>query len=489
MLSTVFVAALALQAPTTPRPARPASPPPATLIARALQAMGGADALRDLAPVTTDFYNVGFGLGQEETPSSPARATVTVGRNVTDWRTGSRMQTVETRQVSGNVMQQRRVTAGGIGMAQTGTNPPQADPPGVVANVERAVRAVPSQLVLQAANNPTALTPLAPRTWRGEPHDGVRYVNGPDTLNLFFDRSSGLPAVVERVTDDPILGDRHTATVYTRWVPLGPGGVLWPRQIDVLVNDRLQGHTVVTAAGIGPVADSVFAIPDSIAARAQRAPDAPAPVAVNLVELAPGVWRAEGGTHFSLVVEQPTQLVVVEAPQSTARIQAVLDTLRARFPRKPVGLVVNTHHHWDHAGGLRGAMAAGIPVLTHRRNLEFVRGIAAARKTVAADALSRRARTATIRAVDDSLMIGSGDTRVVIYRLPTVHAEGMLAAYVPAARVLFTSDVLTPGQNLAPVGSAEVAALARARGIAVERVVGGHGGIASWPDVERAAGN
>jgi glyoxylase-like metal-dependent hydrolase (beta-lactamase superfamily II) len=134
-------------------------------------------------------------------------------------------------------------------------------------------------------------------------------------------------------------------------------------------------------------------------------------------------------------------------------------------------------------------MAAGIPVLTHRRNLEFVRGIAAARKTVAADALSRRARTATIRAVDDSLMIGSGDTRVVIYRLPTVHAEGMLAAYVPAARVLFTSDVLTPGQNLAPVGSAEVAALARARGIAVERVVGGHGGIASWPDVERAAGN
>jgi hypothetical protein len=65
----------------------------------------------------------------------------------------------------------------------------------------------------------------------------------------------------------------------------------------------------------------------------------------------------------------------------------------------------------------------------------------------------------------------------------------MLAAYVPAARLLFQSDVLTPGANLAAAGSAEITAMARARGLAVERVVGGHGGIANWPDVERAAGN
>jgi len=63
----------------------------------------------------------------------------------------------------------------------------------------------------------------------------------------------------------------------------------------------------------------------------------------------------------------------------------------------------------------------------------------------------------------------------------------MLAAYVPAARLLFVSDVLSPGPTLAPVGSAEVVALARARGITVDRVAGGHGGVANWADVERAA--
>ena len=88
--------------------------------------------------------------------------------------------------------------------------------------------------------------------------------------------------------------------------------------------------------------------------------------------------------------------------------------------------------------------------------------------------------------VDDSLTIGEGDRRVVIYRLPTAHVEGMLAAYVPSARLFFTSDVLTPGPTLAAAGSAELVAFARSRGVQIERVVGGHGGIANWADVEKA---
>ena len=80
---------------------------------------------------------------------------------------------------------------------------------------------------------------------------------------------------------------------------------------------------------------------------------------------------------------------------------------------------------------------------------------------------------------------------MLLYALPTAHAEGVLAAYLPGPRLLFASDVLSPpaagGAPLAPAGSAELAAMVRARGIAVDRFVGGHGGIAAWADVERAA--
>jgi glyoxylase-like metal-dependent hydrolase (beta-lactamase superfamily II) len=430
-------------------------------------------------------------LGQEETPESPARANVSYGRSVADYASARFAGPIELRNVAGAVNKLRRVTAGGIGMVETDGRPAPMNP-AVVASFETDVRRFPDRLLLAALDNPPALSTLPVRTFRGRPHDGVRYAAGPDTVSLFFDRASGLLTVIETLTDDPILGDRRTESWFTRWQNAG-GGVLYPRQFDRFWNGRLQQHAVFTAVTINPeTPDSLFAIPDSIAARAERSNPTPPPLVVTLVELAPGVWRAEGGTHHSLVVDQGARLLVVEAPLGAARMQAVLDTLRARFPTKPVGLVVNTHHHWDHSGGLRAALAAGVPVVTQASNAAFVRGIAAARKTVSPDELARRLGPARVRApaitaVADSLVLGAGDGRVVVYRLPTAHVEGMLAAYVPAARLLFVSDVLSPGPTLAPVGSAELVALARARGIGVDRVAGGHGGVATWADVERAA--
>jgi glyoxylase-like metal-dependent hydrolase (beta-lactamase superfamily II) len=466
-----------------------ASPTPRDLVSRAVTAMGGESALRSLRSVTITYHAMTFALGQEETPESPARAALTIGTQTVDYAGSRGVSTLELRNVVGAVNRTRRVTSGGIGMLETNGNP-APDGPGAVLNVERGWRRAPERLLISALDNPAALTRLPARTWRGETLDGVRYANGPDTLSLFFDRRSGLPVLTETLTDDPILGDRRTVTMFTRWQDAG--GILLPRQQDVEANGRLQTHVVVTAATTnGAVADSAFAIPDSIAARAQRPTPAPPPVAVTLVELAPSVWRAEGGSHHTLVVDQGTRLVLVEAPQSAARMEAVLDTLRSRFPSKPVGLAINTHHHWDHAGGLRTVMAAGIPVVTHARNASFVRSIAAARKTVRPDAISRRpaARTArpSITTVEDTLVVGTGDGRLVLYRLPSAHVEGFLAAYVPAAKILFQSDVVNAAPAPPAAGSAELVKFVKARGIAVDRVAGGHGVVLPWADVERAA--
>jgi glyoxylase-like metal-dependent hydrolase (beta-lactamase superfamily II) len=259
------------------------------------------------------------------------------------------------------------------------------------------------------------------------------------------------------------------------------------------VNGRLQNAWVFTAVTTnGTVADSQFVIPDSIKALAQPSNPTPAPIVVNLVELAPNVWRAEGGTHHSLIVDQGTRLLVAEAPLSAQRMEALLDTLHARFPTKAVGLVINTHHHWDHSGGLRAVLAAGVPVVTHARNVSFVRSIAMARKTVRPDVLSRRLGPARpplppITAVEDSLVLGTGDGRVIAYRLPSAHVEGLLAVYVPSARILFQSDVVNATPTPAAAGSAELVRFVKARGIAVDRVAGGHGVVLPWADVERAA--
>ena len=463
------------------------TPAPRDLVARAVSAMGGETAVRGIRNFSVTFYQTSFALGQEETPQSPPRATIIMGTQTTDFAGSRQLSVTEARNPGGAVNKQRRITAGGIGMLEN-NGTPAPDGPGGVANVERFWRRSLERLLISALDKPGALSALPPKTWRGESVRGVHYVQGRDTVDVYFDAQSGLPILVETLSDDAILGDRRTSTTYTRWQ--SAGGVQFARQIDTEVNGRLQTSTVVTAVTVNdPVADSLFVIPDSIKTRAQPGNPDPAPITVSLVELAPNVWRAEGGSHHSLVVDQGTRLALIEAPLSARRMEAVLDTLRSRFPGKPVGVAINTHHHWDHASGLRTVLAANVPIVTHARNVSFVRSIASARKTVRPDALSRSGRPSrsTITAVEDSLVVGTGDSRVVAYRLPTAHVEGALAIYVPSAKILFQSDVVSANPNPPAVGSVELVKFVQTRGITVERVAGGHGQVVAWDVVQRAA--
>ena len=78
-----------------------------------------------------------------------------------------------------------------------------------------------------------------------------------------------------------------------------------------------------------------------------------------LVDLAPGLVHVVGGSHNSLLVEMSDHLVMVDAPVSDAQSLWVLSNAKQRFPGKPVRWVVLTHHHMDHAGGVRGALTDG----------------------------------------------------------------------------------------------------------------------------------
>ncbi|HKC41393.1 MAG TPA: hypothetical protein VKC15_17755, partial [Gemmatimonadales bacterium] len=185
------------------------APGPRDLVARAVAAMGGEPALRGIRALSVEGYSATFAVGQEETPESPPRANLSYGRSVADYGGGRFVSTIEVRNVAGAVNRLRRVTAGGIGLLDTDGQPTPMNP-GMVAALETDVRRYPDRLLLAALDNPGALSALPARTFRGRPHDGVRYAAGPDTMSLFFDRVSGLPIVFETLADDPILGDRRT---------------------------------------------------------------------------------------------------------------------------------------------------------------------------------------------------------------------------------------------------------------------------------------
>ena len=97
----------------------------------------------------------------------------------------------------------------------------------------------------------------------------------------------------------------------------------------------------------------------------------PAPVKVESQKLADGVWLLGGGTHNSLLVEFNDFVAVVEAPQNEARSLAVIAEANRLVPNKLVRYLVNTHHHMDHAGGLRTYLSQGTTIVTHESNKQY----------------------------------------------------------------------------------------------------------------------
>src|SRR5207248_2492017 len=73
-------------------------------------------------------------------------------------------------------------------------------------------------------------------------------------------------------------------------------------------------------------------------------------VNIQTTKLAEGVWLIAGGSHNSIAVEFKDFAAIIETPLDDARSNAVIAETKRLIPNKQIKYVVNTHHHWDHAG-------------------------------------------------------------------------------------------------------------------------------------------
>src|SRR5260370_38318086 len=61
----------------------------------------------------------------------------------------------------------------------------------------------------------------------------------------------------------------------------------------------------------------------------------------------------------------------MEAPMDQDRREAVFAETKPLIPNKPIRYEINTHHHFDHSGGLRAVGANDTIVITHESNFPF----------------------------------------------------------------------------------------------------------------------
>src|SRR5262249_22078395 len=142
-----------------------------------------------------------------------------------------------------------------------------------------------------------------------------------------------------------------------------------------------------------------------------------------------------------------------------------------------------------HLGGVREYVARGIPVYACDLNRPILERLLKADYSTHPDALARAPRAAKFTWVSEKTVIGSGDTRIEIYPAHGENGERMLVAYLPAARLLYTSDDIQPMRNgsyFMPEYLFEVREAVRRHHLDVDRIFGMHAPVTPWSAIEGA---
>jgi glyoxylase-like metal-dependent hydrolase (beta-lactamase superfamily II) len=169
-----------------------------------------------------------------------------------------------------------------------------------------------------------------------------------------------------------------------------------------------------------------------------------APV-IQWVELAPGVHKIQGGSHATILVEMRDYLVAVEGPLYEARTAPVVQSIKERFPGKPIRYAIPTHHHLDHAGGIRAFMAESAAIVVPFNAQAFYAKVARAPHTRNPDSLERNRSAVVIEAFGGGpRVLSDGARQVEVHPLPTSHAEDLVVVYLPKERLLIEADHINP---------------------------------------------
>jgi glyoxylase-like metal-dependent hydrolase (beta-lactamase superfamily II) len=166
-----------------------------------------------------------------------------------------------------------------------------------------------------------------------------------------------------------------------------------------------------------------------------------AKIPVEAVELATGLHLVKGPGGNIAVLDGPDGLVVVDS-SIPGRAKEVFETVR-RVGGKPVSRLINTHWHFDHAGGNEVFGRAGATIIA----------TPATRRRLATDQYTEVFKLTTPASppialpslTSDQLELHVGKEVIHLSAVPPAHTDGDLIVHFTSHDVIHTGDLFSNG--------------------------------------------
>jgi hypothetical protein len=455
------------------------SSPEMQVIRGAAEAIGGVTRIQSVKSLSVEGEGVASNLGQNRMPNDelPTWKVTEFKRTMDLENSRMRVKQVRTVQFLFAGASTQRLDQGvdgdvGYNVSEDGM---ASRTPDAAAKDRRLEMLHHPISIVRAALDPKAKVENLRRVENYERVD-VRTPNG-DVATLDIDTGTKLPLRVTSMAYNANLGDVAIETTFADYESIN--GVKAPThfvtKIDKYPQFDFRASRTVIDGNAGDVAAPA-------AVKASIAP--PANVTVMVEEVGKGIWWLAGsGNHRSVLFEFDDHLVLFEAPLNELRTKVVIDTARALRPDKPLTHVIISHHHFDHSGGLRVAVAEGLTVITQRANVEFFKDLVARKHSIVQDALVLNPKPLKIEPVDEEMTLKDKSMEVRLYHVQENPREGTnLFAYVPRDRMLVQADLYDSTWLRHPWGDNLPFNLALHK-LQVDKDVPVHGAIQPYADV------
>ena len=325
----------------------------------------------------------------------------------------------------------------------------------------------PQLLMAAAAENPEIVSVGGITKLDGRTHRILTIDNDVAPIHLFMDNRSALISKLVTTESNPLVRDVTVEVHYRQWQQ--GQDMPYPAEVELVVDGMSLWEESRTAFStpdelpVGLFDDLALADPTAfdpalaeygrqsqhlvlafLAAGFTFSPDQPI---FGINELAPGIHHVATDTS-SIIVEQADGLVLLEAPLSPAYGSTLVD-IAGDTSDKPISHIIQSHHHVDHASGVRSVVATGAELVVGPGVGDLWDQVLTAESTIRPDALSETPVTVARHEVAEgsSLTLDDDLNAITTYSVPGPHARDMLVTAINTGEeiIVFNADLYNTG--------------------------------------------